>query len=86
MALSNLDRRTFLRGAGASALLTATFEPTMAKVPSVLMRSALKTLTLTRHTTELAQTASNGTHRWLRTMGSRSEWGSPTWISEQRRV
>ncbi len=40
MALSNLDRRSFLRGAGASALLTAaTFEPAMAKVPSVLMRS-----------------------------------------------
>ena len=40
MALSNLDRRSFLRGAGASALLTAaTFEPAMAKVSSVLMRS-----------------------------------------------
>jgi len=41
MTMSNLDRRSFIRGAGASALLTAaTFEPAMAKAPSVLMRSA----------------------------------------------
>ena len=41
MTMSKLDRRSFLRGAGASALLAAaTFEPAMAKAPSVLMRSA----------------------------------------------
>ncbi len=43
MASSNLDRRSFLRGAGASALLTAaTFEPVLAERPSLLLRTAQK--------------------------------------------
>jgi cystathionine beta-lyase len=43
MASSNLDRRSFLRGAGASALLTAaTFEPVLAERPSILLRTAQK--------------------------------------------